>query len=96
MVVLVVSWVAHEGQEHETARLLAALSTESRREAGCILFVAHRHESETRRFLVYEQYVDAEALASHRSTPHFLTIVKQHLPAVATRVEGHLYTPLPS
>jgi quinol monooxygenase YgiN len=95
MVVVVVTWQANAGQEAETARLLAALSAESRREAGCILFVAHQHETEPARFLVYEQYVDAEALASHRTTPHFLKLVKQDLPVVATRVEGHLYNPLP-
>lgn len=96
MVVLVVTWVAEPGQEAETARLLSTLATESRREAGCILFVAHQHETEPARFLVYEQYVDAEALASHRTTPHFLRLVQHDLPAIATRVEGHLYAPLPS
>jgi quinol monooxygenase YgiN len=96
MVVLVVTWVAEAGRELDTARLLTELAAASRREAGCVMFVAHQHQSEPTRFLVYEEYVDEEALAAHRATPHFLRLVKQELPTVATRVEGHLYAPLPA
>jgi quinol monooxygenase YgiN len=59
------------------------------------MFMAHQHRSEPALFLVYEQYRDDDALAAHRATPHFLRLVKGELPAVATRVEGHLYTPVP-
>jgi quinol monooxygenase YgiN len=58
------------------------------------MFQAHRHKTESRRFFIYEQYKDDAALEVHRSTPHFLQIVKKDLPKVGDRVVGHLYEPV--
>ncbi|MCI0353570.1 MAG: antibiotic biosynthesis monooxygenase [Acidobacteria bacterium] len=94
MVVLVVSWIAKPGKEEEVAGLFHKLQEESRREPGCLLYVAQRHQQEPARFLVYEQYQDDAALEAHRSTRHFLEIARGELPKIANRVDANLYTPL--
>jgi len=94
MVVLAVTWMAKQGREAEVATIFAKLSEESRKEPGCLMFLAHRHKTEPRRFFIYEQYKDDAALEAHRSSPHFLQYVKKDLPKVGDRIEGQLYAPI--
>jgi quinol monooxygenase YgiN len=94
MVVLAVTWMAKAGHEADVAPLFAKLTEESRKETGCLMFQAHRHKTEPRRFFVYEQYKDDAALEAHRSTAHFLQYARKDLPKVADRVEGQLFEPL--
>ena len=56
MVVLAVTWMAKAGRESEIAGLFEKLTTESRKEPGCAMYVVHRHRTEPRRFFIYEQY----------------------------------------
>lgn len=94
MIVLAVTWIANEGHEDEVARIFAKLTNESRKEPGCAMFLVHRHQSDSRRFFVYEQYRDEAALDSHRATPHFLQLARKELPAVGQRVDANLWVPL--
>jgi quinol monooxygenase YgiN len=94
MVVLAVTWMAKAGHDADVAPIFAKLTEESRKEAGCVMFLAHRHKTEPRRFFVYEQYKDDAALEAHRSTAHFLQYARKELPKVADRVEGNLFEPL--
>lgn len=94
MVVLAVTWMAKAGHEAEVAQLMSKLTVESRKEAGCAMYVVHRHKTDARRFFIYEQYKDDAALEAHRSAPYFLQYVKKELPKIAERVEGNLYEPL--
>jgi (4S)-4-hydroxy-5-phosphonooxypentane-2,3-dione isomerase len=94
MVVLAVTWMAKQGHEAEVAAIFSKLSEESRKEPGCLMFLAHRHKTEARRFFIYEQYKDDAALEAHRSSPHFLQHVKKELPKVGDRIEGQLYAPI--
>jgi quinol monooxygenase YgiN len=52
----------------ESLRLLAAAS---RQEPGCINYIPHQLEDDLDSVLIYEQYRDAQALASHRESEHF-------------------------
>jgi (4S)-4-hydroxy-5-phosphonooxypentane-2,3-dione isomerase len=94
MVVLAVTWMAKVSREAEVVGTFSKLTEESRKEPGCIMYVVHRHKTEPRRFLIYEQYQDDAALEAHRASPHFLQYAKKELPRIADRVEGHLYAPL--
>lgn len=94
MVVLAVTWMAKVGKEAEVSGLFAKLTEESRKEPGCVMYLAHRHRTEGRRFFIYEQYKDDAALESHRAAPYFLQYVKKDLPKIADRVEGNLLEPL--
>jgi quinol monooxygenase YgiN len=67
---------------------------ESRKEPGCEMYVVHRHKTDVRRFMIYEQYKDDAALEAHRTSAHFLQYAKKELPKLGERVEGNLYEPL--
>lgn len=94
MVVLAVTWMAKAGHEAEVTALLAKLTEEARKEAGCAMFQVHRHKTAPRRYFIYEQYKDDAALEAHRTTPHFLQYVRKDLPKIADRIEGNLFEPL--
>jgi len=94
MIVLAVTWKAKPGHEAEVARLFALQQKESSKEAGCRMFVVHRHMSDPARFFLYEQYDDQAALDAHRASSHFRKYVTGELPKVAERVEGELYQPM--
>ena len=94
MVVLAVTWMAKTGRESETAAIFEKLTTESRKEPGCLMYQVHKHKTDSRRFFIYEQYKDDAALEAHRAAAHFLQHAKKELPRVADRVEGHLFEPL--
>jgi len=53
------------------AEMLKPLTEGSRREPGCVHYIAHFVEGESATVLIYEQYVDEAALEHHRNTPHF-------------------------
>jgi len=91
MVVLAVTWMARTGRESEVAAVFEKLTTESRKEPGCVIYQVHKHKTEPRRFFIYEQYKDDAALEAHRTTQHFLQYAKKDLPKIADRVEGHLF-----
>ena len=91
MVVLVVTWMAKQGRENEVVGIFAKLQEESRKESGCLMYLVHRHKTEPRRFLVYEQYKDDAALEAHRSSPHFLQYARKELPKLGDRIEGNLF-----
>jgi len=52
----------------ESLRVLAAAS---RKEPGCVSYIAHHVEGDPDTVLIYEQYRDESALAAHRATDHF-------------------------
>lgn len=94
MVVLAVTWVAKTGREADVAAFFAKLTEASRKEPGCVMYQAHRHKTDPRRFFLYEQYKDDAALEAHRASAHFLQIAKKDLPKIADRTEGHLFEPI--
>lgn len=94
MVVLAVTWMARTGHEAEVAAIFCKLTTESRKESGCLGYQVHRHKTEPRRFFIYEQYSGDAALEAHRTAPYFLQYARKELPKVADRVQGDLYVPL--
>ena len=94
MICLNVKLLAKAGEEQKIAGLFPALQAESRKEPGCLMYVVHQHAEEPRRFLVYEQYRDEEALAVHRNSHHFQHYAtRQIYPLVESR-EAELYRPL--
>lgn len=94
MIVLAVTWKAHEGRESEVAGLFSTLQEASRKEPGCLMYIVHRHKTDQRRFFIYEQYQDDAALEAHRNSDHFQQIAVAQLRNIATRIDGELYIPL--
>ncbi|HUD39534.1 MAG TPA: putative quinol monooxygenase [Streptosporangiaceae bacterium] len=71
MITVVARYRVSEGSEDLVATVLAKHVAATRLEPGCLRFIAYRSRTSPRQFLLYEQYTDEEALASHRETPHF-------------------------
>ncbi len=55
----------------DVAESLRQLASASRQESGCISYIPHQVEGDPDTVLIYEQYRDAKALASHRESEHF-------------------------
>jgi quinol monooxygenase YgiN len=94
MIVLAVTWVAKENREQEVADIFRKLEADSRREPGCLMYVAHRHKDDPSRFFIYEQYRDDTALQAHRDSAHFQEYAVKALRDIADRIQGDLYLPL--
>ncbi len=60
-----------EADHEKVADTLRQLTPESRREPGCVSYIAHFVEDDPSTVVIYEQYVDEAALEHHRNTPHF-------------------------
>jgi quinol monooxygenase YgiN len=50
---------------------LEALTLASRKEPGCVSYVAHFLADDPTTVFIYEQYIDDDALDAHRASPHF-------------------------
>jgi quinol monooxygenase YgiN len=62
---------AHEGGSERLRVLLHAMLAPSRAEPGNLRYDLWQDRSEPSRFVLDELYVDADAVAAHRATPHF-------------------------
>ncbi len=94
MVVLAVTWIAKPGHEDEVARIFGKLQVASRQEPGCLMYIVHRHRTDSTRFFIYEQYRDDAALETHRQSPHFQEYAIRALKDIGERKEGELFSPL--
>ena len=56
---------------NEIADILRELTEASRQEPGCVSYIPHWVQGEPATVVVYEQYRDAAAEASHRQSRHF-------------------------
>jgi quinol monooxygenase YgiN len=55
----------------EVVESLRSLATASRQEPGCVSYIPHHLEDDPDTVLIYEQYLDQKALATHRESEHF-------------------------
>ncbi len=72
MIALIVSLQVHE---HKLDTFLDAIKENAERtvadEVGCTYFDVTQDREDPLHFLFYELYLDDEAFAAHRATPHF-------------------------
>ena len=69
---LVVQMEVRPGRREEFLAGMAANAESSvRDEPGCLRFDVCSVEGDEDRFLLYELYIDAEAFAAHKASPHF-------------------------
>jgi quinol monooxygenase YgiN len=91
MISFTVRLTFEEGGREAIAESLRQLTQASRQEPGCINYIAHFVEGERATVLIYEQYVDDEALEHHRNSPHFQTYAAEGLYKLRhTRLLEHL------
>lgn len=61
----------HAEDRADVAETLRQLAAASRQEPGCVNYIPHQLEDDPDTVLIYEQYVDQQALAAHRESDHF-------------------------
>jgi (4S)-4-hydroxy-5-phosphonooxypentane-2,3-dione isomerase len=91
VVVLKVDMLVKPGSEEKCKEYIRVLQQHSRREPGCLMYLGHQSSQDPRRFLFYEQYVDAAALEAHRNSPHFRQYVIGGLDAIMESRSRELY-----
>jgi quinol monooxygenase YgiN len=74
--IVVATITAHTGSELLVRSALDQVVPPSRAEAGCIRYDLHQDLGNPATFVMLEAWDDAEALALHEATPHFLELVK--------------------
>ena len=94
MICLSVTYVVQPGREDEAAALFRSLTVATRSEPGCRFYLAHRSATDPRRFYLYEQYDDPEALQAHRDSEHFRRHVTDGLLAIIESRTPELWEPL--
>jgi (4S)-4-hydroxy-5-phosphonooxypentane-2,3-dione isomerase len=85
MYVICSQLLVKEGREEAVAAVMPEIVAASRTEPGCLMYVAHRHLEDARRFMFYEQYVDEAAFNAHTESEHYQRLV---VPIIAPSVES--------
>ena len=68
-------WRVKEGQLVAVLDLLADLTEKSTAEEGNLLYKIHQSISDANTLILFEGYKDEAALAKHRNSEHFQTLV---------------------
>ncbi len=94
MIVLIVHMTAKSDALEEFKQLLLAMTEETRKEPGCVQYIAHQSTENPQNFAFYEQYTDEAALQSHRESPHFARYIKGGIDALVVSRTRELFYPL--
>jgi quinol monooxygenase YgiN len=94
MIVLIVRMTVKPGGEEECVRLCRLMSEESRKEPGCLQWMAHQSKEDPRCFVLYEEYVDEAALDLHRASPHFAQYIRGGVDDLVESRSRELFVPL--
>lgn len=78
-VVIVAIYLAKPGLEEQVAVALREMAAQSREESGCLTYLVHQHSEDPRRFMIYKQYADEEAVQAHRNSAHFKLIAQERI-----------------
>ncbi len=68
-------WRVKEGQLAAVLDLLAELTAKSAAEEGNLVYRIHQSIADVNTFILLEGYKDESALAAHRTSEHFQTLV---------------------
>ena len=79
-------WRVKEGQLDTVLGLLAELTVKSTAEEGNLLYKTYQSNSDANTLILVEGYKDESALAEHRNSEHFQTLVIEKItPALEDR-----------
>jgi quinol monooxygenase YgiN len=92
MIVLKVDMLVKPGTEEKCKEYIRILQENSRREAGCLMYVGHQSTENPHKFLFYEQYKDQAALDAHRAAPYFKQYVQGGLDPIMENRTRELYS----
>ena len=91
MIVLIVEMKVKPGTEEECKRLMRLMADNTRKEAGCVTYVAHQATDDSTRFAFYEQDTSEAALHLHWNSSYFKEYVSQGLDKIVVERQRQLY-----
>jgi len=94
MIALIAQITVKPGTEEECKQLFRALVEETRKEPGCLQYVANQSTENPLKFSFYEQYEDEAALQAHLNSPHFARYIKGGVDALSVSRDIEKYLPL--
>jgi quinol monooxygenase YgiN len=90
---LIANYTIKAGSEEKAKEYMRIMEEHSRREPGCLQYIAHQSEEDPRRFAFYEQYDDKAAFDAHCASPHFEQYITKGLATLAeSRVRNFFHT----
>ena len=87
-------WQVREGQIEHVLALLKTVTKHSTEEAGNLFYTVQQSASDINLLILFEGYKDEAALAAHRSSTHFQTIVMDQLVPLLQEREVILTSPI--
>jgi quinol monooxygenase YgiN len=94
MIVLVVTYIAKEGQEARLEERLREMTRLTRREPGCIDYNAQRAVDNPRKYILYERYINQDALDAHSNADYFKRYVLGEYPELLESRTREVYEPV--
>jgi quinol monooxygenase YgiN len=94
MVVLLVQFTVTPGSEQRAHNFIEKMQEHTRREVGCRMYLGHKSSEQPRRFILYEQYKNKEALDAHRAAPYFRDYITNGLGKLMENVTRELFQPI--
>jgi quinol monooxygenase YgiN len=94
MVVLLVQFTVTAGSEQQARTFIQKMTEHTRREPGCRMYLGHQSAESSRRFILYEQYDNKDALDAHRATPYFRDYITNGLGKLMESVTRELFQPI--
>ncbi len=92
MIVLIAKYHVKQGQVDKVLDGLRRMKTEvDRAEPTCAFYQVSRSTESDHLIMLYEHYPDQAALAGHRETPHFKSIIEGEIVPLLDKRERELY-----
>ncbi len=93
MIVLIARYFVKPGQVEAVLAQLNQMGPEvARTEPGCKQYQVARSQADENLLVLVEHYVDEAALAAHRETPHFKSIIEGKVVPMLEKRERELLT----
>ena len=90
--IVVAKLKAKSGEESKMADALKAVVSKVEKEEGTLIYTLHQAQNDPTQFLLYEKYIDAQALKAHSSTPYFKELFGILKPLMDGAPEIEMYT----
>lgn len=79
-------WQVQDGQTDKVLNLFTELVEKTLQEEGNLFYTVHQSITDVNTFMLYESYINEEAVAAHRASEHFQRIaLGQIIPLLANR-----------
>ena len=94
VIALIVKLRVQPGTEEQCKQYMRTMEENTRREPGCLMYVAHQSTDDPSQLAFYEQYTDEAAFDAHRNAPYFAQFVTNGLNKFVVSRERMLCEPI--